>query len=135
MPLPLKSIINASSSADHLLCFFAGVSEGWVGILRFPPVPLDCGAAYGGTLAVLVVGDTTAAVYLGCCVADGDGSVESDARRRLEISTLPDLMVRAVVIDDPATAIESGVDLRILCFTGVLYFLLFISFLALRPGA
>lgn len=84
-------------------------------MLRFPPVPLDCGAAYGGTLAVLVVGDTTAVVYLGCCAADGEGSVESEARKRLEISTLPDLMVRAVKTDDPATAVRE-VSIRFIMF-------------------
>jgi len=37
MPLPRSSMISASSSGDHLLCFFAGDSDVCDGMLRFPP--------------------------------------------------------------------------------------------------
>lgn len=37
MPLPRSSMIRASSSGDHLLCFFAGESDVCDGMLRFPP--------------------------------------------------------------------------------------------------
>ena len=37
MPLPRSSMISASSSGDHLLCFFAGESDVCDGMLRFPP--------------------------------------------------------------------------------------------------
>ena len=37
MPLPRSSMIRASSSGDHLLCFFAGDSAVCGGMLRFPP--------------------------------------------------------------------------------------------------
>lgn len=40
MPLPRSSMMRASSSGDHLLCFFAGDSEVWGGMLRFPLLPL-----------------------------------------------------------------------------------------------
>lgn len=99
-------MIKASSSGDHLLCFLAGVSEGCGGILRFPPVPLGCGAADGGTLVVSAVGEIAATLLLVCCAADGEDSFESEARRRCEISTLTVLKVRAVKADDPATAVE-----------------------------
>ncbi len=39
MPLPRSSMIRASSSADHLLCFFAGDSDEWGGMLRLPWTP------------------------------------------------------------------------------------------------
>jgi len=35
MPLPRRSMIKASSSADHFDCFFAGDSEVWAGNGRF----------------------------------------------------------------------------------------------------
>lgn len=56
IPLPLKSMIKASSSGDHLLCFLAGVSDGCGGMLRFPPVPPGCAVANGGTLEAAVTG-------------------------------------------------------------------------------
>lgn len=37
MPLPRSSMMRASSSGDHLLCFFAGDSDVCDGMLRFPP--------------------------------------------------------------------------------------------------
>jgi len=37
MPLPRSSMIRASSSGDHLLCFLAGESDVCDGMLRFPP--------------------------------------------------------------------------------------------------
>lgn len=37
MPLPLNSMIWASSSGDHLLCFLAGLSAVCGGMLRLPP--------------------------------------------------------------------------------------------------
>ena len=40
IPLPRSSIIKASSSGDHLLCFLAGDSDVCGGMLRFPPLPL-----------------------------------------------------------------------------------------------
>ena len=73
-------------------------------MLRFPPVPLGCAGAYGGTLAVVVVGETAVPLLLACC-AVGEDSLESEARRRREISTLTVLKVRAVKADDPATAV------------------------------
>lgn len=36
IPLPRSSMIRASSSGDHLLCFFAGDSEVCGGMLRLP---------------------------------------------------------------------------------------------------
>ena len=100
-------MIKASSSADHLLCFLAGVSEGCGGILRFPPVPLVVGAAHGGTaLALVEEGEIVAAVLLGCWAAVGEDSFESEARRRWEISTLTVRKVSAVKADDPTTAVD-----------------------------
>lgn len=98
--------MRASSSGDHLLCFLAGVSEGCGGMLRFPPVLLGCAAAYGGALAVVVGGESAGAVLRACCKAVGEDSLESEARKRCEISTLTVLKVRAVRADDPATARE-----------------------------
>lgn len=49
MPPPLSSMMTASSSADHLLCFFAGDSDGCVPILRLPPLPMNVGT-WGGRL-------------------------------------------------------------------------------------
>lgn len=40
MPLPRSSMIKASSSGDHLLCFLAGDSDVCGGMLRFPLLPL-----------------------------------------------------------------------------------------------
>lgn len=37
MPLPRSSMMRASSSGDHLLCFLAGDSDVCEGMLRFPP--------------------------------------------------------------------------------------------------
>lgn len=74
-------------------------------MLRFPPVPL-CAAAYGGALAVVVGGESAGAVLRACCTAVGEDSLESEARRRCEMSTLTVLKVRAVRADDPATARE-----------------------------
>lgn len=34
IPLPLSSMIRASSSGDHLLCFLTGWSDAWGGMLR-----------------------------------------------------------------------------------------------------
>jgi hypothetical protein len=91
MPLPLRSIMIASSSCDHLLCFFAGDSDGWEGMLRFPPVPVGARTC-GGMLEGTVVDGTEAALVCCCCCfsvcgEDGDSS-ESGALRRREISTL-----------------------------------------------
>lgn len=72
-------------------------------MLRFPPVPLGCAAACGGALAVVVGGESAGAVLRACCIAVGEDSLESEARRRCEISTLTVLKVRAVRADDPAT--------------------------------
>ena len=36
MPSPRSSMMRASSSGDHLLCFFAGGSDVCGGMLRFP---------------------------------------------------------------------------------------------------
>lgn len=77
-------------------------------MLRFPPVPLDCAAAYGGALAVVVGGESAGAVLRVCCAAVGEDSLESEARRRCEISTLTVLKVRAVRADDPATVREGS---------------------------
>lgn len=98
MPLPLRSMMIASSSADHLLCFFAGDSDGWDGILRFPPAAAAVVGAviYGGRLDATIVDGTEAArvwlVFSGAgagaaTVEEGD-SFESGALRRREISTL-----------------------------------------------
>ncbi len=82
-------------------------------MLRFPPMPLVCSAAYGGPPTVVVDGDTAAAVVLACCVADGKDSFESEARRRCEISTLTVLKVTAVKADDFATAVERNGMLKL----------------------
>ncbi len=37
IPLPRSSMMRASSSGDHLLCFLAGDSDVCDGMLRFPP--------------------------------------------------------------------------------------------------
>jgi hypothetical protein len=50
MPLPRSSMMRASSSGDHLLCFLAGLSAEWGGMLRFT------GISDGGTPAGKTVG-------------------------------------------------------------------------------
>lgn len=76
-----------SSSGDHLLCFLAGDSDGWEGMLRFPPVPAAARTC-GGMLEETVVEGTEAALV--CCFSVGEleDSFESSALRRREISTL-----------------------------------------------
>ena len=77
-------------------------------MLRFPPAPLDCAAAYGGTLAAIVVGGAEPALLVAWWDAEGADSFESEARRRWEISTLTVLMARAVKADVPARTIVSS---------------------------
>jgi hypothetical protein len=88
MPLPLRSMMIASSSGDHLLCFFAGDSDGWEGMLRFPPAP-EGARTCGGRLDDTVVDGTEAALVI-CCFSVGEvgDSFESSALRSREISTL-----------------------------------------------
>src|SRR6266498_5281380 len=80
IPLPRRSIISASSSADHLDCFFAGDSKEWDG----------CGRLVGTEVV-----ETAVAVVLGAVTEDadldeacGDDSSSSLGFRRSEISTL-----------------------------------------------
>ena len=61
IPLPRSSMIKASSSGDHLLCFFAGDSAACGGIVRFPVIDVvvtdaEGGAWRGATLAVMAPG-------------------------------------------------------------------------------
>lgn len=48
IPLPRSSMISASSSGDHLLCFFAGDSATCGGMARLP-LAAKPGATGGGT--------------------------------------------------------------------------------------
>jgi hypothetical protein len=102
MPLPRSSIISASSSADHLLCFLAGDSDACGGMLRLPVMdrlvlglgPSRGGAVYKGgpagavevVVATAGVGGTDAGrVGWG---EDTEDSFESGALRREAISTV-----------------------------------------------
>ena len=87
MPLPLNSMIRASSSGDHLLCFFAGDSSEWGGMLRFPPVPLGVGT-FGGRIPGADVAGIVADLVLCLSADEAEGSFASGALRRREISTL-----------------------------------------------
>ena len=86
IPLPRRSMIRASSSADHLDCFLAGDSSEWDG----------CGRLVGTEVVVTEVVVTAVAVVLGAVTEDadldeacGDGASSSFGLRRSEISTLP----------------------------------------------
>lgn len=102
MPLPRRSMIKASSSCDHLLCFLAGDSDACGGMLRFPgttpvtdgPGSPRCEAAYTGdpradtaSMAVVAVGGGTDADRV-CRGGDVEDSFESGALRREAISTV-----------------------------------------------
>lgn len=71
MPLPRSSMMRASSSGDHLLCFFAGDSDVCCGMLRFPPpLPgrdpnLELGACDDETLCPLALAPAPAAAAPG----------------------------------------------------------------------
>jgi hypothetical protein len=80
-------MMSASSSADHLLCFLAGDSEGWAGILRFRLTPVLVVAYEGGSDSELV-GTEADLVWWGFDGDDGEDSFESGPLRRREISTL-----------------------------------------------
>ncbi len=88
MPPPLKSMIRASSSGDHLLCFLAGDSAGWGGMLRLPPAPVLARAYEGGSGCPLVDGTDVDRVWCLCVGEDDADSLESGALRRREISTV-----------------------------------------------
>jgi hypothetical protein len=100
IPLPRRSMMTASSSGDHLLCFLAGDSVGCGAMVRFPGAPRlgpdpgpGRGAAYKG-------GPKGAAAVVVATVRGADGgrefwggdtedSFESGALRREAISTMP----------------------------------------------
>lgn len=120
MPLPLSSMIRASSSDDHLLCFLAGVSRGWAAMLRFPPVPLGCGGVVrgggGGAVGATAAG-AAGGVWLAVARRGGEAgdSVEPEARRRWEMSSLTVLVESAVQAGFPARA--DALWMRRLCWS------------------
>lgn len=126
IPLPRSSMISASSSGDHLLCFLTGCSELWVGMLRLP-VDIALGATGAGTCAIGRAGADKGTVTddRGAdCTWRGvtEDSSESGALRRAAISTVaavpPDLAAYGLSTKDrglrarskrsPTTAIDGN---------------------------
>ncbi len=110
-------MIKASSSGDHLVCFLAGVSNGWADMLRFPPLPLGCDVTCGGMLAAVVTGGSEYAPMFVCWGLDDGSSFESEAPRRWEISTLTVLMDRAVKAGVTARSSEYPCPKMLLVFS------------------
>jgi hypothetical protein len=91
IPSPRSWMILVSSSGDHLDCFLAGDSAGWVPDCRLVGT-VPAGANRGGSTVAggMVAGGTDADRVVGGPTA-GAGDVSSSlGLRRREISTLPE---------------------------------------------
>ena len=91
IPSPRSWMILASSSGDHLDCFLAGDSPGWVPDCRLVgmvPTAANGGTSDGGG-ATRVGGTDAERAAGGATATEGGVSSSLDLRRR-EISTLPE---------------------------------------------